>query len=169
MGDAAYTRGPTVTPTAPRTNRAAFAARLRAGLRAKYGPDDKGARAKLAAETGISLMTLSRWLNEQADPTHESLKRLAPAFDVPVAELLAVAEIIPDGGDIPAKADPTSAMVRVLHDEARGIDDPEQLAEIEKNLRHQIRITEDYMRLSIELLRRKAAAERPDSTDDATA
>lgn len=157
-----------MTPTNPRTNRAALAARLRSAMAATYGPRYKG--AQLARDSGLSDQTVSQLLNEKRDPTPDSLRRIAPALNVPYAELLAVAEIVPAGGDEPeTKPDPAGAMVRMLREQTHDIDDPERLAEIESNLRHQIRIAEEYLNLSVELLRREAAAEHSEDTDDASA
>jgi transcriptional regulator with XRE-family HTH domain len=92
--DAALTtRGPPVNPTTPRANRRAFAHYLRTAMTTKYGQRAKA--TQLARDTGLSDQTISRWLNEGADPTPEKLRQLAPVLDVPLAELLAVAEIVP--------------------------------------------------------------------------
>lgn len=157
-----------MTPTSPRTNRAALAAYLRTAMADKYGPRYKG--TQLARDSGLSDQTVSQLLNEKRDPTPDSLRRIAPALNVAYAELLAVAEIAPPEGDErEVKPDPAAVMIRMLREEAEGIDDPERLAEIEADLRHQIRITEDYLRLKVELLRREAAAGQRKEAGDASA
>lgn len=67
-----------------------FAHRLRAAMREKYGPKAKA--TQLAQDTGLSDQTISRWLNAKGGvPTPPYLARLAPAFNIPLAEWLAVA------------------------------------------------------------------------------
>ena len=96
-----------MSPTTPRANRRAFARYLREAIDAKYGP--RAPATRLAQEAGLSDQTISRWLNEGADPTPDKLRQLAPALGVTLAELLAIAEIVP-ADELPANANPAAPL-----------------------------------------------------------
>ena len=158
-----------MSPTTPRANRRAFASLLRRAMTAKYGPKARG--TQLAEDAGLSNQTVSRWLNEGADPTPEKLRLIAPVLGIPLAEWLAVAEIVP-ADDIPAdSADtpttPADAIVDSLRRQAKDLL-PQDLEELEAQALQQIGMLEEYIRIKVENMRNAAETTDRDNGADAS-
>ncbi len=86
----------------------------------------KYSRAKLARESGISPAAISGWYNEDAQPSHSAIAKLAAVFNVPQAEIYEVlGKPIPE--DIDELREQIIALVYQL--------DPEQYARVLRELK----------------------------------